>query len=74
MEKRIKEYPELHQRGTISIENTNIVLDREIDFDQAIEGDLGIQIARDGRVWICVNGISFIRFTPITKGGNYRKR
>ena len=25
---------------------------------------LGIQVAPDGRVWICVNGISLIRFNP----------
>ena len=29
-----------------------------------LEGDLGIRIAEDGRVWICINGVSFIRFKP----------
>lgn len=26
--------------------------------------DLGIQIGFDGRVWVCINGIAFIRFKP----------
>jgi len=26
--------------------------------------DFGVQIARDGRVWICVDGVAFIRFLP----------
>ncbi|QIG58291.1 hypothetical protein SEA_SKOG_139 [Gordonia phage Skog] len=28
------------------------------------EVDLGIQIAWDGRVWLCVNGQAFLRFKP----------
>jgi len=31
------------------------------------EGDFGIQIAEDGRVWVCLDGVSFIRFTPTNK-------
>jgi hypothetical protein len=42
----IKEYPELHQKGIISIEN------KELLKDGFLEGDLGIQIARDGRIWV----------------------
>ncbi len=53
---KLKEYPELHSKGIISIEN---IPDKAI-----IKGDLGIQIAKDGRVWICVNGIAFLRFKP----------
>lgn len=26
--------------------------------------DFGIQIATDGRVWVCINGIAFLRFKP----------
>ena len=60
----IKEYRETHQQGHISIENKDMILDRENDFGQTIQGDFGIQIAKDGRVWICINGIAFIRFKP----------
>jgi len=51
-----KEYPELHSQGIISIEN--------IPKETMIKGDLGIQIAEDGKVWICINGFAFIRFKP----------
>jgi len=59
MNKKIKEYPETHQFGNISIEN--------LPESRFIEGDLGIQIADDGRVWVCINGIAFIRFKPVKK-------
>ena len=56
---RVKPYPELHQEGIISIEN----LPPELQLKEGmIEGDFGIQVASDGRIWICVNGISLIRF------------
>lgn len=57
----MKEYPETHQRGMISIENIKIVL---LDLSQSIHGDFGIQIANDGRVWVCINGVAFLRFKP----------
>ena len=51
-------YPETHQNGMIEINS---------DFkQQTIIGDFGIQIAEDGRVWICINGVAFIRFKPLT--------
>uniref|UniRef100_A0A6M3JLY9 Uncharacterized protein n=1 Tax=viral metagenome TaxID=1070528 RepID=A0A6M3JLY9_9ZZZZ len=64
----MKEYQETHQQGIISIENKSEILNREIDFTEMIKGDFGIQIAKDGRVWICINGIAFICFRPFMKG------
>lgn len=65
MKKQIlKELKETHQQGIISIENKDLILDRENDFTENIKGDFGLQIAKDGRVWICINGIAFIRFKP----------
>jgi len=52
----IKPYEELHQQGLISIEN--------MPESHLMEGDLGIQIARDGRIWVCINGSAFLRFKP----------
>ena len=50
----IKEYEETHQKGAISIEK---------DLKAGLyEGDLGVQIAKDGRVWICIDGQAVIRF------------
>ena len=56
----IKEYPETHQKGIISLENVPGGLMQE----GYIEGDFGIQVAWDGRVWVCINGIAFLRFKP----------
>ncbi len=54
------EYPETHCQGIISLEN--------IPKEKIIKGDIGIQIAKDGRIWVCINGIAFIRFRPYHKG------
>lgn len=62
-------YPETHQQGVISIEN----LPKEFGLmfgsggKTHMEGDFGIQIAEDGRVWVDVNGIAFLRFKPMKK-------
>jgi len=52
----MKEYQETHQQGIISLEN--------IPKERMIKGDIGVQIAKDGRIWVCINGIAFIRFKP----------
>lgn len=62
----MRELKEKHQTGIISIENLSVNIG-EIQKHQEtkiIEGDFGIQIAPDGRVWICLNGVAFIRFKP----------
>jgi hypothetical protein len=56
---------EIKEQGTILIENCDY---HKIGGDKRIEGDLGIQIARDGRVWMCINGVAFIRFSPHPDG------
>ena len=56
---KIKPYKETHMEGRISKEGDA--------HPQTIIGDFGIQIAEDGRVWICINGISYLRFTPSNK-------
>lgn len=53
-----KEFEETHRKGVISIDN----LPRELN----LYGDFGVKIAEDGRVWVCINGISFVRFKPLT--------
>ena len=63
----MKKYDEVHQNGFISIENKDLILDRENDFTQIIEGDIGIQISLDGRIWVCINGVAFLRFKPFPK-------
>ena len=55
--------------GIISLESNPFKAEGQWDAveDGVIKGDFGIQIAEDGRVWICINGIAFIRFTPTNK-------
>lgn len=51
--------PETHQQGVLSIEN--------LDFVQAADTtdcDVGVQLHDDGRIWICVDGVAFLRFKP----------
>lgn len=55
---RIIPYKETHQTGIIYIEN------KVLDFKSGVIYDFGIQIASDGRVWICIDDIAYIRFKP----------
>jgi hypothetical protein len=59
----MKEIPETHQKGFISIEQ-NLKITNKI-------ADLGIQIAQDGRIWICLDGAALIRFKPLLKNSNF---
>ena len=61
----MKEYPETHQQGVISIEN---MPDKLNGVPAIMRGDLGIQIVRDGRIWVCINGMAFLRFSPHLNG------
>ena len=55
--------------GIISLENNPFINEGEWNGteNRVIKGDFGIQIAQDGRVWICIDGIAFVRFTPTNK-------
>ena len=59
---QFKDMPETHSTGMITIENieqikTILTGNRE----NMMNADLGIMI-RDGKVWMCVNGIALLRF------------
>ena len=59
-QKLFKEYELQHGEGNISIDNIPENFNHKIN-------DLGIQISENGKVWICINGISFLRFSPTYK-------
>ena len=69
----MKELKETHQKGLITLEN----IPDELRIPRymphllgGMQGDLGIQIAKDGRIWVCINGIAFLRFKPdFDRGG-----
>lgn len=62
----MKKYPEVTQHGVVSIENIPQQLSARIGLTAlpSFEGDLGVQIAEDGRVWINIDGVCFLRFKP----------
>jgi len=62
--KKIKEYKEIHQIGTIYLEN----MPKELKDSTIMKGDIGVQIAPDGRIWICINHMAFLRFSPHPNG------
>ena len=64
---QIKGIPETHQQGTISLENVDYFTKETLQGNY-MKGDFGVQIASDGRVWVCIDGIAFIRFSPHPNG------
>jgi hypothetical protein len=56
----MKIIPETHQRGMLTIENwENLLMNVDL-----MNCDFGLQTHDDGRVWVCLNGIAFLRFKP----------
>jgi len=49
---------EITQQGSISIEQDLYI--------GVLIGDFGLQVAKDGRIWICLNDQALIRFKPLT--------
>lgn len=58
-DKFVSGFPEYHQQGLVTVHNQDLI--NEMDLHDC---DLGVQIAPDGRVWVCVNGVAFLRFKP----------
>ena len=62
-------YKERHTLGHLSFENISMNDISEIlNRGYASNVDLGVQIAQDGRVWVCIDGIAFLRFSPHPDG------
>jgi streptogramin lyase len=53
--KKLKEIKETHILGYLSVESMP---------KGGPNTDFGIQVAPDGRIWICVEGVAVLRFTP----------
>lgn len=59
---------ETHQRGMLTIENWETIQEYQAEgFPGLMDCDVGIQTHCDGRIWLCVNGLAFIRFKPNDK-------
>jgi hypothetical protein len=64
----VRAYPETHQTGLIDVSNLDVIFGEERQCGHAVRGDIGVQIANDGRIWVCVNGVALIRFSPHPDG------
>lgn len=61
----IDPYSEVHQQGSLGITNHKEVLhELGLAAGQGGQVDVGLQVAEDGRIWLCVNGLAFLRFKP----------
>ena len=58
---KIKPYEETHMEGLIEVNPGH----DEVPY--YINGDIGIEICEDGRIWLCIHGVSFLRFKPTNK-------
>jgi hypothetical protein len=58
------EIPETHRHGFLMVENDQVVRDMNL-----LDCDFGIQVAEDGKVWICINGVAWLRFKPTVRRG-----
>jgi hypothetical protein len=61
----LKEQDQVTQHGIISLEYK--------PNHRVFSGNFGIQIAGDGRVWVCIDGQAFLRFKPVRKEIYYGK-
>jgi hypothetical protein len=59
------EVGEFHQQGSLGISNRDEVIAMLQAANTANETiDVGLQASLDGRIWLCVNGMAFLRFKP----------
>jgi hypothetical protein len=56
------EFPETHHHGHLRIENAEIIKDMDLT-----DCDVGLQVSYDGRIWLCINGVAWVRFKPERK-------
>lgn len=54
-----------YNRGHVSLnmETLHVVLGENLN-EQLQDCVFGVEINEDGRVWVCVNGCTFLRFKP----------
>ena len=69
MKGKVKSYPATYQKGMITLENMPLEFEKS---GRGMYGDFGVQIADDGRVWICIDGASFLRFKPCSGSLNVK--
>ena len=62
------EVAEFHQQGSLGISNhAEVITMLRQAHVGAEQVDVGLQVGPDGRIWICINGMAFLRFKPGNK-------
>ena len=56
------EFGPLYQSGHVYMDNPDLI--QRLDLTDC---EFGVQVGWDGRVWVCINGIAFLRFKPKVK-------
>lgn len=60
-------YKEQHAEGKVSIENLNIIYEMlQEDQKSKKPTDIGLMVDEFGKIWVCINGVAFLRFKPST--------
>ena len=53
------DYGPEYQIGQLTVDNEELI--KRLDLQDC---QVGLQIASDGRIWLCVNGMAYLRFKP----------
>ena len=53
------EFGPLYQTGQVYMDNPDLI--QRLDLTDC---EFGVQVSADGRVWVCINGIAWLRFKP----------
>jgi hypothetical protein len=59
----MREFGPTYQEGHLSVENEDLI--KRLDLQDC---SVGLQVSHDGRIWICVNGVAYLRFKPHRRG------
>ncbi len=59
IERRARDGEPFYQRGMVSLDLTRVEYD-------PLDCVFGVQVNHDGRVWVCLNSQTFLRFKPVT--------
>lgn len=58
---KIELFPGMLKQRVLGIDN----IPEGLKIDEPYKCSINIKVARDGRIWMCINGIAFIRFKPL---------
>ena len=56
----IQDYGPLYQQGMVTLDPGI----QDLETETLLNCAFGVQVGNDGRVWVCINGQSILRFKP----------